>query len=34
MGALALELHGQLSQLQLEIVDQLQADLDIAPPQV
>jgi hypothetical protein len=34
IGALALELHGQLGDLQLEIVDELQADIDGAPPRV
>jgi hypothetical protein len=29
LGALALELHGQLGDLQLEVIDQPQADLDV-----
>jgi hypothetical protein len=34
VGALALELDGELRDLQLEVVDQPQADVDVAPPRV
>jgi hypothetical protein len=34
LGALAPELHGQPGDLQLEVVDQPQADLDVASPRV
>ena len=31
---MAAKLHGQLGDLQLEVIDQLQADLDVAPPRI
>ena len=34
VGADALELHGERGDLQLEIVDQPEADVDVAPPRV
>ena len=34
VGAHPLELHGQLRNLQLEVVDQSQADVDGAPPRI
>src|SRR5215211_844912 len=34
IGALVLELDGQPGDLQLEVIDQLQAGVDIAPPRV
>ena len=34
IGALALELARQPRDLQLEVVDQLQAGIDVAPPRV
>src|SRR3954452_15684748 len=34
IGALALELDGQPRDLQLEVVDQLEAGVDVAPPSV
>jgi hypothetical protein len=34
IGALALELHGQRRDLQLEVIDQPQADVDVLPPRV
>jgi hypothetical protein len=33
-GALALELHGQLRDLRLEVIDQPEADVDVVPPRV
>jgi hypothetical protein len=34
IGALALELDRQSGDLQLEIVDQLERDVDVAPPRI
>jgi hypothetical protein len=34
VGSHALELHGELGDLQLEVVDQPEADVDVAPPRV
>jgi hypothetical protein len=34
LGALALELHGQRRDLQLEVVDQPQADVNVAAPRI
>jgi hypothetical protein len=34
IGALAAKLDGQLGDLQLEVIDQLQADVDVAAPWV
>src|SRR3954447_11667769 len=34
IGALALELDGQRRDLQLEVVDELQTGVDVAPPRV
>jgi hypothetical protein len=34
IGAVALELHGQPGDLQLEVVDELQADVDVAAPRI
>jgi hypothetical protein len=34
IGALTLELNGQLRDLKLELVDQLEAGVEVAPPRV
>jgi hypothetical protein len=34
VGALALELHGELGDLQLEVVDEPEADVDVPAPRV
>ena len=34
IGALAAKLDGQRRDLELEVIDQLQADVDVAPPRI
>ena len=34
VGALALELHREPGDLQFEVIDELKADVDVAPPRI